>query len=380
MRTSEWGVRANVLLALGSLILIGGVVWGDDTGAPLFEQANVFVSGEDGYFAYRIPAMEATPRGTLLAFAEGRKYNLGDPGFENNDIDLVMKRSTDHGRTWSPLVLIEDAGDRWSAANPATVIDRQTGRLWLFYLRGKPGRNTHTARPGTNDIQLLARWSSDEGVSWSEPADLTEATRDFADPQWGSTVVGPGGAIQQRGGRIVLPLWRYQPYSAFAAFSDDHGATWQRGAIAEGFAGDECQLLELEDGRLLLDVRQSSGPHRWHVFSSDGGRTWSAPAPGQAVTPVCCAIERLPTPDQPRPIVWTGPKGPGRANLAVRISTDEGASFPREKLISTGPAAYSDLTILPDGTVGVLFERGVENPYQFLTFARFNRRWWEAEP
>ena len=127
--------------------------------APVFEQTDVFVSGRDGYFAYRIPAIGTAPDGSLLAVAEARKYNLQDPGFEKQDIDLVMKRSTDSGRTWSAMKIIEDPGERWSAANPAVLVDRDTRRVWLFYLRGKPERNTYTARAGTDDIQILARTS-----------------------------------------------------------------------------------------------------------------------------------------------------------------------------------------------------------------------------
>jgi len=98
--------------------------------------------------AARIPAIETAPDGSLLAFAEARKYTLDDPGFGKQDIDLVLRRSTDQGQTWSPMRVIEDPGELWSAANPTTVVDRQTGQVWVFYLRCKPARNTDTARPG----------------------------------------------------------------------------------------------------------------------------------------------------------------------------------------------------------------------------------------
>jgi sialidase-1 len=276
------------------------------------------------------------------------------------------------------MQVVEDAGDRWSAANPATLVDRQTGKVWLFYLRGKPGANTNTARPGTDDILILARTSTDQGRTWSEPLDLTTTTRDFADGKWRTSVVGPGGAVQDRRGRLIIPLWRFEPYSVFAAFSEDQGQTWQRGQIAPGLDGDECQLVELSDGRLLMDVRQQKEPHRFHIFSGDGGRTWSAPQPGQTVSPVCCAIERLPAAagtDERDRILWTGPKGPKRANLVVRVSADDARTFPAEKLIYSGPAAYSDLTILPDRSVGVLYERGTQHAYEFLSFTRFNSAW-----
>jgi len=350
--------------------------------AGLVEHHDVFVSGKDGYHTYRIPAVEAAADGSLVAFAEARKNNMADPGMENNDIDLVMKRSTDGGKTWSAMRVIEDPGEKWSAANPATVLDRKTGRLWLFYLRCLPGRSTATARAGTNDIQTPARYSDDHGATWSEPIDLTAAARDMKDPRWRSSVTGPGGPIQTRGGRLLVPVWKVDPSGVLAIFSDDHGKSWQRGDVVPGTrGGDENQVVELADGRILMDFRQSSGPHRWLAESRDGGKTWSAPRPGVTVSPVACAIERYTCKsagDDRDRILWTGPKGPGRTHLVVRTSYDEGKSFVNERPLSDQQAAYSDLTILKDKTVGVLWERGEKRGYQFITFTRFNREFLET--
>jgi sialidase-1 len=345
---------------------------------PLITHSDVFVSGQDGYKMYRIPAIETAPDGSLLAFAEARKYSAGDPGYGKQDIDLVLKRSTDSGRTWSAMRVIEDPGELWSAANPATVVDRQTKRVWLLYLRSKPERSTDTSRAGTDDMQTIARWSADNGLTWSEPIDLTKVARDYNDPKWQASVVGPGGAIQTRTGRLVAPVWKVKPYGVLAIFSEDHGKTWQRGQIMPGGIGDEDQLVELADGRLMLDIRQNRGPRRQVTVSSDGGRTWSEPRPGVPVSPVCCAIERLTLKsagDDRNRILWTGPKGPGRKTLVARVSYDEGQTFPLERLISDELAAYSDLTILKDKTVGVLWERG---NYRFLTFTRLNVEFLEA--
>ncbi len=338
-------------------------------------QSDVYVSGRDGYRAFRIPAIATAADGTLLAFAEARKHNLGDPGMEDNDINLVLKRSADGGRTWSRMMMIEDPGEKWSAANPAALLDRRSGRVWLHYIRCKPGRDTGNARPGADDVQNLVRHSDDHGASWSEPQDITAVCRDMADNQWRCTIPGPGGAIQDQKGRLVLPCWKTTPFEVFALFSEDHGRTWERGNMAPGsgaLGGNEDQLVELADGRLLLDFRQGSGPNRWTALSSDGGRTWSKPAPGQAVTPVCCAIERHTLKsagaDRNR-IIWTGPKGPDRANLAVRISYDEAGTFGSERLIANGPAAYSDTALLKDGSIGVLWERG---KYEYITFTRMD--------
>jgi sialidase-1 len=349
-------------------------------GEPRLTHVDVFVSGHDGYQMYRIPAIATAPDGSLLAFAEARKFGAADPGFGKQDIDLVLKRSTDGGKTWSPMKVIEDPGDLWSAANPATVVDRQTGRVWVLYLRAKPGCSTATSRPGSDDMRNLARWSGDNGVTWSDPIDLTRVARDYGDPTWQASVIGPGGAIQTATGRLVAPVWKVKPYGSLTIFSDDHGQTWQRGQLLPGKkCGDEDQLVELADGRLLLDIRQNSGPRRLLATSGDHGRTWSEPRLGETVTPVACAIERLSLKsagDDRNRIIWTGPKGPGRKTLVVRVSYDEGETFTGERLLSAESAAYSDLTILKDKTVGVLWERA---NYKYLTFTRFNLEFLESD-
>jgi len=347
---------------------------------PMPVQTDVFVSGKDGYRAYRIPVIETAPNGSLLAFSEARKYNLGDPGMENNDIDLVCKRSTDAGRTWSAMKVIEDPGELWSAANAATVVDRQTGRIWLHYLRCKPGKHTGAARPGTDDVQNLVRTSNDNGQTWSEPTDLTGVARDMKDPKWRCSVPGPGGAIQDRKGRLIVPIWKVAPSEVLTIFSEDHGKTWRRGQTVPGNrGGDEHQIVELAGGRILMDYRQRNGPHRWLAVSSDGGQSWAEPRPGVTVTPVCCAIERLTLKsagDARDRVLWTGPKGPGRNKLVARTSYDEGQTLKNERLISDEPAAYSDLTILKDKSVGILWERA---DYKFITFTRVNLSWLEPE-
>jgi sialidase-1 len=275
--------------------------------------------------------------------------------------------------------VIEDPGERWSAANPATLLDRATGRVWLLYLRCKPGRNTDTARPGTDDSQVIARTSDDHGATWSQPIDLTTASRDLADPKWRVSVVGPGGMIQDRHGRLLAAFWKFEPFGNFALSSEDHGKTWQRSAPVPG-PGDENQLVELADGRLLMDIRQETGPMRSFSISEDGGKTWSGRKPGLTVSPVACAIERYTLKsegDDRDRIVWTGPKGPDRQNLVIRVSYDEGRTFPVERPIASGPAAYSDLTVLRDKSIGILWERGAAHGYQFITFTRLTREFLE---
>jgi sialidase-1 len=382
VKTTTQKEPAMVRGAFLSLLAVG-VLAGTLGAAPPLRHVDVYVSGQDGYTGYRIPALEVTPDGTLLAFAEARKNSLSDPGGKKQDIDLVLKRSTDGGATWSAMTVVEDAGENWSAANPATVVDRQTGRVWVLYLRSKPGCGSLTSRPGTDDMMTFARWSEDNGQTWSEPIDLTAVARDMADPQWRSTVIGPGGMIQDRKGRLIAAAWRVLPWGVFTIYSEDHGRTWQRGEIVprdglpENHSPNETQVVELSDGRILMDYRDEKTAHRWMAESRDGGRTWTKPRPGNRVTPVACAIERYTQKsagDDRDRIVWTGPKGPKRQNLVVRVSYDEGQTFPEERLIAAEPAAYSDLAILKDKSVGVLWERG---NYKQITFTRLAREFLE---
>src|SRR5207247_1708539 len=132
---------------------------------------------------------------------------------------------------------------------------------------------------------------------------------------------------QTRKGRLLVPIWK-APFATFAIYSDDHGQTWHRGQTVPGtHGGDECQVVELADGRILMDIRQETGPSRWLAESEDGGNTWGAPRIGTTVTPVACAIERLTLAaagEERNRLLWTGPAGAERRRLMIRTSYDEG--------------------------------------------------------
>jgi sialidase-1 len=334
---------------------------------------DVFRAGAGGYHTYRIPAIVTAADGSLVAFAEARKENRGDPGY--GDIDLVASRSTDNGATWSPMQLLDDPGEKWAASNPTPVLDKSNRRLWIFYNRWEPGMGTEKSRPGTANNQTWARWSDDHGKTWSTPRDLTRASRDF--DHWGAIFLGPGGAIQTRTGRLLIPAaMKHDAYSitgtgmlrAYTIYSDDHGQTWRRSEPVLALT-NENQLVELSDGAVLMDARQNQGDHRWHLTSFDGGLTFSRPRPGLALTAVATSIERFAA----NHLIWTGPTGPGRKHLVVRSSYDDGQTWIHERVLYGGLAAYSDATMLNDGTAGILWERGVSDSVQFVTFTRFNR-------
>ena len=200
--------------------------------------------------------------------------------------------------------------------------------------------------------------------------------RSFDDPKWRISFVGPGGMIQDRHGRPVAPRYKHEPFRAFALYSDDHGKSWQQSAFVPDQGWNECQLVELADGRLLMDMRQETGSRRSTLHQRRWRQSLSARRAGLPASPVECAIERYTLKsagDDRDRIIWTGPKGPDRQNLVVRVSYDEGKTWPVERQVYSGPSAYSDLTILKDRSVGMLWERGIAHGYQYITFTRLTR-------
>ncbi|MGH7201459.1 MAG: sialidase family protein [Planctomycetaceae bacterium] len=340
----------------------------------------VFTSGEEGYHTFRIPSLITTPNGTLLAICEGRKSSRADHG----DIDLVLKRSTDGGKTWSALERIyEEGGDAAvTIGNPCPVIDQSTGTIWLPFTRDNDG--------------VFVTHSTDDGRTWSTPVHITAAVKE---PDWTWYATGPGVGIQltlgPHTGRLVIPCDHRVPGPrdpkitgrSHVIYSDDHGRTWQLGEPTE-LAMNECQVVQRADGTLLLNMRSYRGRGcRAVSISDDGGETWSdcrdAPA---LIDPVCQASFLRDAPpgedgsDKQRLLFSNPASTSSRHRLTVRMSLDDGRSWPISRLLHEGPAAYSCLTVLPDGDIGCLYEAGEKSPYETLTFARFSPAWLEAEP
>ena len=358
-------VRASLLTA--TLAVLASVAVAAD-----FEQIDVYVSGQDGYHTFRIPSIVVTNSGTLLAFCEGRKTSQSDHG----DVDLVLKRSTDGGRMWGPMQLIyEDGGSaKITIGNPTVVVDRQTGTVWLAFCRD-------------ND-RVFVTHSDDDGATWAKPREIT---KDVKIDWWTWYATGPGHGTQLTRppykGRLMIPsnhtnAGKKQCWS-HVFFSDDHGRSWQLGGNVPDDHTSEPEIVELVDGTLMMNTRNwpPREAHRRAVsLSTDGGKTWTEPYHDQTlITPHCQgSIIRYTAPpeyDKTR-ILFSNPASTrNREKMTVRLSYDEGKTWAVSKQIHAGPSAYSCLVVLPDMTIGCLYEGGQTHRREWIRLARFSLEW-----
>ena len=359
-----------------------------------FNQRPVFLRGEAGYHTFRIPALLPTSSGVLLAFAEGRRFGRGDSGA----IDLVLKRSTDSGATWSALKVVWSDGSN-TCGNPCPVVNSRTGRI-LLPMTWNPGqdhgRELHRGT-GTGTRRVFLAHSDDDGRSWSSAREITAQAKR---PDWWWYATGPGVAIQIRNGehaeRIVVPAnhtSEIDGYAAHAILSDDGGESWSMSSVIAP-ACNESQVVELSDGRLMMNSRSQSFTneertgYRAIAFSADGGETWTPPQPdahlGDPQVQASLIRYSWPGEDGPGRLLFSNPAPPvsrergQRIRMTVRASLDDGRTWPFERLIHEGPGAYSSLARLPDGSVGLLYEAGTEGPYEGIQLARFSIGWLEG--
>ncbi len=358
-----------------------------DAKAPrlLPQQTALFVSGADGYHTYRIPSLIVTKKGTVLAFCEGRKSSRSDSG----DIDLLVKRSTDGGRIWSEQKIVWDDGAN-TCGNPCPVVDTETGTLWLLMTHNlgvdHEGQILAGASKGTRTVWVTK--SDDDGLTWAAPVEITG---DVKKPNWSWYATGPGVGIQlsagPHNGRLAIPcdhktLGDKVGYYSHVFYSDDLGKTWRLGSSTENGV-NECQVIERSDGSLLLNMRRShTNKALWRAIatSTDGGTSWSKLSYDKTlISPRCQAsLLRYDPPEKSeKPLVlFSNPADTKqRIKMTVRLSYDEGRTWPVAKLLHAGPSAYSCLTVLADRSIGCLYERGDKGAYETITFARFRLPW-----
>lgn len=336
-------------------------------------QTPVFVAGEGGYHTYRIPAVIVAPGGTVIALCEGRKAGRGDAG----NIDLVQKRSTDGGKTWGELEVVWDDGGN-TCGNPCPVVDAKTKTVWLLLTRnlGSDSEGMIVSGKSKESRSVWVTHSTDDGKTWAKPSEITKATKK---PEWTWYATGPGVGIQLKSGRLLIPCDSKsnggKTRESHVIVSDDGGTTWKLGGVV-GPECNECQAVELADGTVMLNMRCYTGRNRRLVaLSKDGGETFTKPVDDKALVEPVCQASILRLPGDGGGILFSNPASLKREKMTVRLSRDEGKTWESSRLLHAGPAAYSCLTVLPNGDIGCLYERGDKGAYETITFARFPRAW-----
>jgi Neuraminidase (sialidase) len=346
------------------------------SGPSIFESV-VFQGGQEGVNGtsnYRIPSMVQSVDGTILAFIEGRPSGA-DPG-QGGQINISLKRSKDNGRTWLPVQIIQDVpSGLYDYSDPRPFIDKATNTIYIFYVQWPDlcAQNGNCIGPGDDNF-LIYRTSTDNGVTWGTPVDVTSQVKD---PTWRSINPGPGQGIQLKwqttaqganNGRMIFPAIVRAGNSNFyvaTVFSDDSGVTWERGSLTPTSGPTEADMVELSDGRLLLSARNDGGAAgtRYHFLSSDGGETWVQTAHNLAVSKVDIGMTRysaVRSGDSEDRILVTAPigtsAGPNRNNLGIWSSLDEGATFGTPHQLVYGVSAYSDVIKMNDGSIGIIYE------------------------
>ncbi len=361
---------------------------------PKLHQTELFVAGSQGVALYRIPGIVVTTQGTVLAYCEARRDGRGDWG----EIEVHLRRSTDGGLTWQPQQKIAHqaariegnptkakGGEREQTVNnPVAIVDQHTGNIEFLYC--------------VNYARCFSMRSTDDGLTWSQPIEITAAFEPFRTSyDWKVIATGPGHGVQLKSGRLVVPIWLaygkagdHHPSAAATIYSDDHGQTWQAGQIAvhdtEPFGDpNETMVTTLTDERVMLVTRSESKPNRKIVtFSRDGASQWSRPEFHPELLEPICMASITNYPKQPGTLLFSNPHSVGvdgqgqevpggrgkRRNLSIKLSRDDGRTWPINKTLEPGPSAYSDLAVLPDGDVLCLYESDNK-----IVCARFNLEW-----
>jgi sialidase-1 len=356
----------------------------------MFEQSTVFEAKTLGYVTTRIPALVAR-ESTLLAFGVGRH-----DWHDWSHTDILLRRSVDGGATWQPLqILVQGKGA--VVDNPTPLVTRE-GRVHLLYQQ--------------NYEAVFHLTSDDGGQTWTTPRDITAAFIPFRnDYAWQVVAPGPGHAIQHSSGRLLVPLWLcnpttpkkppgdHRPSCVATIYSDDDGRSWQRGAIVADTTAQirnpsENVLVELSDGRVMMNIRSESTPRRRLISTSaDGATQWTTPQFHDALyDPVCMASSLRGAGPADHPVLLfcnpdsgqLRPAAPGakvypRQNGVLKASFDDGKSWPIARVLETSLFGYSDLAQLPDGTLCCLYETGTisgnKGTITHLACTRFSWQW-----
>lgn len=393
------------------IITLSGLIWAAE---PFIDKQDLFIVGDNpAYSLYHIPGVVVTAKGTVLAWCEARKRAAGVSDWD--DIRILLRRSTDDGKTWSVARSIADVPgpktknpfalkmknvdpDDVTYNNPVLIAGRDGIVHMLFCLEYE---------------RCFYQRSEDDGLSWSRPVELTDTFEAFKKAYaWKVLATGPNHSIELKTGRLVVPVWlstaeggnAHRPSVTATICSDDQGRTWQAGDIAvpcteEWINPNETVAIELNDGRVMLNVRSESKAHRRLITTSpDGATNWSTPTFDEALLePICMGGIVRYNHDGQNVILFSNPhnldvnkgkpepgKSRARKNVSIKVSRDEGQTWTVNKLLEDGPSMYSDLAVTPSGTILCFFGRSGDSKGVAafaggrLTLARFNLDWLTA--
>ncbi len=372
---------------------------------PFLEKQDLFTVGDNpAYHIYHIPGIVVTAKGSVLAWCEARKG-----GGDWSDIRILLRRSTDDGKTWSgPKSIAEVAGPK--RKNPFSTGLKGVDPTHVTYnnpvlIAGQDG-TVHMLFCLEYERAFYQR-SEDDGLTWSAPTEITATFGAFKkDYDWKVLATGPNHSIQLKSGRLVVPVWlstgtggnAHRPSVTATIYSDDDGKTWQAGEIAvpnteEWINPNETVAVELQDGRVMLNVRSESKAHRRLVVTSpDGATNWSTPRFDEALLePICMAGLVRYNLARESLLIFSNPhnleggregepepgKSRARKNLSIKLSRDEGRTWAVNKLLEDGPSAYSDLAVTRSGTILCFYGAGSKLSFAgaALRLARFNLEW-----
>lgn len=371
----------SFLILILTAVLISACTNSEKTNDKIYK-SYLWSRSDKSYNNFRIPSLIVTPRKTVLAFCEGRE------GGDSGDIDILLKRSVDNGKSWSEQMVVWDDSNN-TCGNPCPVIDRVTGRIILF-MTWNLGSDHETIilRNESKSTRIpYICYSDDDGVTWSEPENLIESCKN---PVWDWYATGPGIGIQlsseQYRNRLVIPcnnsyyddtdeaVRENFGYGSHVLISDDYGKNWRMSEIITPKV-NESQIVELSTGILLMNMRSyHSKACRAVSFSRDGGETWSeVQHASQLVESVCQAsILDYGKYNEKNMFLFSNPSVPiHRTHMTIKTSFDDCKTWSNSKLVYSGPSAYSCLAKLSDGNIGLLFEAGESNPYENIVFLSF---------